>query len=121
MGPAPSAPATTVIGPGARFVGDLFGDGDVLVEGHLEGNIRVQSNVKVGPTGSVEGEVEARGVTVLGRVQGQILASERAELASSSTVQGSVQAPKILIAEGAQLDGNVAMSAKEAASKKSEG
>jgi cytoskeletal protein CcmA (bactofilin family) len=90
------------------------------VEGHLEGKIRVGSNVRVGLSGSVEGDVEARGVTVLGRVRGQILASERAELASSATLEGSVQAPKILIAEGAQLDGNVTMSSKEGPSQKSE-
>lgn len=120
-GPATGAQATTVIGSGARFVGDLFGDGDVVVEGHLEGKIRVSSNVKVGLTGSVEGDVEARGVMVLGRVRGQILASERAELASSATLEGGMQAPKVLIAEGAQLDGNVTMSSKDATPKKSEG
>ena len=109
----------TVIGSGARFVGDLFGNGDVLVDGHVEGKIRVGSNVKVGAAGNVEGDVEARSVTVLGRVRGQILASERAELASSAAVEGSVQAPKILIAEGAQLDGSVTMSSQDAASKKS--
>jgi cytoskeletal protein CcmA (bactofilin family) len=106
-----------VVGSGARFVGDLFGDGDVLVEGHLEGKIRVSNNVRVGLTGSVEGDVEARGVMVLGRVRGQILASERAELASSATLEGSVQAPKILIAEGAQLDGSVTMSSRDAPKK----
>lgn len=118
--PASGASTATVVGSGTRFVGDLLGDGDVLVEGHLEGRIRVESNVKVGLAGDVQGDVEARSVTVLGRVRGQILASERAELASSATVEGSVQAPKILIAEGAQLDGNVTMSSQGPAPRKSE-
>jgi cytoskeletal protein CcmA (bactofilin family) len=44
-------------------------------------------------------------------VRGQIIATERAELAATAVVHGSVQAPKIIIAEGAHLQGNVAMSA----------
>ncbi len=49
-----------------------------------------------------------------GRVHGQIRADERAELLASASVQGNVTAPKVVIAEGAQLQGNVAMSAAEA-------
>ena len=36
--------------------------------------------------------------------------NERAELLASASVQGNVNAPKVVIAEGAQLQGNVAMS-----------
>ena len=112
--PAPAAPAgpasATVLGPKTRFVGDVFGDEDVAVHGHLEGKIRVDRRVTIGPTGSVVGDVTARAVVVSGKVEGQILASERAELAASASVTGSVRAPKVVIAEGAQLQGDVGMS-----------
>lgn len=68
----------------------------------------------IGPSGDVEGDVFARSVVVLGKVRGQIVASEKAELAASAVVEGTVQAPKVVIAEGAQLQGNVAMSAGSA-------
>ncbi|HEY6928419.1 MAG TPA: polymer-forming cytoskeletal protein [Thermoanaerobaculia bacterium] len=102
---------STVVGPGARFVGDLSGDEDVTVAGRLEGKIRVAEDVKIIAGGEVEGEIEARSVFVGGAVKGQIVASERAELASTAVVEGSVQSPKIIIAEGAQLEGSVAMTA----------
>ncbi len=117
-----AAPPTTIIGPGVRFVGDLFGDEDVVVDGRFEGKIHVERKVRVGPSGDVEGDVAARDIVVGGKVRGQIVAVERAELTSSAVVHGSVQAPKIIIAEGAQLQGNVAMSAGGApASDQSEG
>jgi cytoskeletal protein CcmA (bactofilin family) len=46
---------------------------------------------------------------VAGRVEGQIVARERAELLASAEVKGSVQAPKVVIAEGARLEGSIAM------------
>lgn len=66
----------------------------------------------VGPEADVKGEVHAREVIVAGRIRGDVHASERAELKSSCTIEGSVQAPKIVIAEGARLEGTVAMSGK---------
>lgn len=69
----------------------------------------------IGGTGDVLGDVLARSVVVAGKVEGHIRALERAELLPSAAVTGSVQAPKVVIAEGAQLQGSVAMSPKDGA------
>lgn len=122
-GAARSLPSSsTVLGAGSRFVGDLTGDEDVVINGRLEGTIRVERRVTVGPEAHVEGNVRARQVVVSGRVHGEVVAGERAELTSSAVVEGSVQAPKIVIAEGARLEGSVATSAEgEKPGKGSEG
>ena len=101
----------TLIGSGVRIVGDLISDEDVLVEGQIEGKVRGERSVTIGPGGDLKGDVAAKSVVVGGKVRGQIVATERAELASTAVVHGGVQAPKIIIAEGAHLQGNVAMSA----------
>lgn len=120
---APAAPAATVVGPRARFVGELSGEDDVLVAGRIEGTVRVAERVTVGPGGDVEGDIHARAILVQGRVHGQIFAGERAELSATAVVEGGVEAPKIVIAEGARLEGNVAMAPRDdpGASRKSEG
>jgi cytoskeletal protein CcmA (bactofilin family) len=105
----------TVIGPQAVVVGEISGDEDLLVEGRLEGKVRTDRKVTIGGTGDVRGDVLARSVVVAGKVEGQILAQERAELLASAEVKGSIQAPKVVIAEGAKLQGNVAMSVPAAA------
>ncbi len=107
--PADGAAAATVIGPGARFVGEVSGDEDVLIQGRLEGNVTVSRRVTVASSGDVKGDLHGRAVVVGGRVVGEIRADERAELLASAAVQGNVRAPKIVIAEGAQLQGSVAM------------
>ena len=109
--PAPaSASSKTMIGSGSRVVGDLISDEEVLLEGQVEGKIHGERGIMVAAGGEVLGDVAARSVVVGGRVRGQIIAAERAELTSTAVVHGSVQAPKIIIAEGAHLQGNVAMS-----------
>ena len=105
----------TVIGSGSRVVGDLISDEEVLLEGQIEGKVRGERSVTVAAGGEVQGDLAARSVVVGGRVRGHIIAAERAELTSTAVVHGSVQAPKIIIAEGAHLQGNVAMSAEDAA------
>jgi cytoskeletal protein CcmA (bactofilin family) len=104
-------PSGTVIGPGARIVGDLSAEEDVMIAGRFEGKIHVGQDVRVIAGGEVEGEIEARSVVVSGSLRGEVVASQRAELTSSAVVEGSVRAPKIIIAEGAQLEGRVAMTA----------
>ena len=116
--PSPRAPAAvtrTVIGSGSRVVGELFADEEIVVEGRFEGKIHGERGVLVGQAGDVEGDVEGKSVVVSGKVRGQVAAGERAELTGTAVVEGGVQAPKIIIAEGAVLQGKVAMSAPASA------
>jgi len=92
-----------------RFVGDVTGDEDVVVNGRVEGKIRVDRKVVVSAGAEVEGDIQAKSVVVGGRVHGQVTASDRAELLSSGRVQGNVHAPRIVMAEGAQIQGRVLM------------
>jgi len=104
-----SSAAATVIGSRVRIVGDLSGDEDVLVNGRLEGKIRVDRKVVVSAGAEVEGDVQAKSVIIGGKVHGQVMASERAELLPSGRVQGNVHSPRIVMAEGAQIQGRVVM------------
>src|SRR5437762_2324909 len=104
-----SASAATVVGSRVKIVGDLSGDEDVLVNGRLEGKIRVDRKVVVSAGAEVEGDVQAKSVIIGGRVHGQVMASERAELLPSGRVQGNVHSPRIVMAEGAQIQGRVVM------------
>ena len=101
--------ARTVIGVGARFVGDLFAEEEVLVAGRLEGKVEASRRVEVAPEGEVEGDIEALAIYVAGRVHGKIRAGERTELAATAVVDGGIESPKIVIAEGALLTGTVGM------------
>lgn len=109
-----SIPPGTLIAAKSRFVGELSGEDDLVVQGRFEGNIRVSRSVTIAGSGELEGDVQAKSVTIAGKVHGHVRADERAELLASASVQGNVHAPRVIIAEGAQLQGSVAMSAAPA-------
>jgi cytoskeletal protein CcmA (bactofilin family) len=112
--------AETVIGPGVRIDGHLKSPSDVVIHGSVEGNFDVAGILVVGETGRVTGEVTARDVIVRGAVEGRIAAGERIELGPSGRVQGDLQAKAVSIAEGAYLQGKVAMSAPDSPSPRQE-
>lgn len=99
----------THIAPGTRIQGQVTGATELLVEGEVEGEIRVDAPVIVGADGVVQGPISAQVVRVGGRVFGEVHAVERVEVAPSGTLEGDIHSPRITIAEGAFFKGRVEM------------
>ena len=98
------------IGKSISVKGDVSGDEDTVIEGRVNGRVELKNHhLTVGPNGIVEGEISAKQVTVVGKVNGNISATERLELADSSQVSGDLISPRLLVQEGAQLNGNISM------------
>lgn len=115
-GPAPgpvASGAPCVIGSKTTFKGELTGDEDILIEGRVEGQVRISRDVRVGPTGVVKASIDAQSVVVSGEVNGDCSAVSRVEIQASGKLTGNIRAPKIVIAEGAQFKGNSDMSARK--------
>ncbi|HSB35709.1 MAG TPA: polymer-forming cytoskeletal protein, partial [Thermoanaerobaculia bacterium] len=74
-----------------------------------EGRVQVGKSFRVGPTGHVHGEVNARSVSIAGHVEGDVIAAERVEILPTGILEGNIRSPKIVIAEGAQFKGRVDM------------
>jgi len=107
-----SRPETsTVIARGTSIEGLLQGGQDLRIDGELSGEIRSSAEVRVGASGNIKAQIRARSIQVAGRVEGNLTADERIELMASAVVVGNLLAPKILIKEGANLQGSVDMSA----------
>ena len=53
--------------------------------------------------------LSAKSVVVLGEVSGTIQASERVRIGETGSVEGAVVAPRLVMADGAQLQGRVDM------------
>ena len=104
----------THIAPGSRIQGQLTGPTELLIEGEVEGEIRVDAAVMIGTEGLVQGPVTAQVVRIGGRLFGNVTASDRVEVAPSGSLEGDVAAPRIIIAEGAFFKGRVEMTGDKA-------
>lgn len=108
-GPAGERTRATYVAPGTLVRGELSGTTDVLIDGRVEGEVRLDATVVVGREGEVMGPVRGRTVRVGGRVRGRVEAADRVELLSSGSLEGDIAAPRIVIAEGAFFKGQVEM------------
>jgi cytoskeletal protein CcmA (bactofilin family) len=105
--------AVTRIAGGTRISGEVTGATELLVEGEVEGHVRVDSRVVVGQGGMVRGQISARSVVVAGTVDGNVRGSDRVEVGGSGKLQGDIAAPRVTIAEGAFFKGKVEMGGGE--------
>jgi len=98
------------IGKSISIKGDLTGNEDLVVEGKVEGKIDLPSNqLTIGANGSARAEVTAKSVVIVGRVSGNVSATERIEIQATGIVEGDVSAPRLIVAEGAVVNGSVSM------------
>ncbi|MBI3722540.1 polymer-forming cytoskeletal protein [bacterium] len=99
----------TVINADASFKGDFSSEGAMRIEGKVEGKINAKGKLTVGKGAQVTGEAVVAQAVVEGALKGNITASERVELAPSARVTGDIRAPRLVVGEGAVLQGNVAI------------
>ncbi|MCB1008851.1 MAG: polymer-forming cytoskeletal protein [Acidobacteria bacterium] len=105
----------TRIASGTRIEGKVGGSADLLVEGEVEGEVAVEATATVAPAGRVVGRVSAHVVVVAGVVEGDVEGRDRVELAATARMTGDVSAAKVVLAEGAFLQGSVEMRGRSAA------
>lgn len=115
--PPKSTSSTCVIGAKTVVKGEITGDEDVIVEGQIEGEIRISRDLRVGVGGLVKATVDAQSVIVSGEVVGDCSAAQRVEIQASGRLTGNIRAPRIVIAEGALFKGNSDMSPRKEDSK----
>ena len=100
------------IGKSIVIEGDLASSEDLTIAGRIEGDISVpEHSLTITPDARIRGNVEAKFVAVHGAVNGTITASEKVEVAETGSVDGDIHAPRMMIAEGATLRGQVGVKA----------
>jgi cytoskeletal protein CcmA (bactofilin family) len=121
-GPPPSARpgGNCLIGSKTTVKGEITGDEDILVEGVVEGQIRISRDLRVGPGGVVKANVEAQSVVVSGELVGDCQASQRVEIQATGRLTGNIRSPRVVIAEGATFKGNSDMSGRKDVVRKDE-
>ncbi|NJK79007.1 MAG: polymer-forming cytoskeletal protein [Chloroflexaceae bacterium] len=101
----------TVVGANTRFVGTLTSDGNMRIDGSVEGDIEVLGNLIIGETGRVIATVKAKNVHVSGAVKGEITATDKLEISPTGKVWGDIATAALQIDPGGLFRGQSTMSA----------
>src|SRR5712672_3657700 len=109
---APIEQAT--IGRTLVIKGELSGAEALYIDGRIEGKISLPDNrVTIGRNGSVQANIIAREVVVMGKVSGNIECSDRVDIRSEGTVTGDVSTVRISVEDGAVLKGGIEVRSSE--------
>ncbi len=94
----------SIISTGVRITGDIASDGEVHIDGIVEGDVRANS-VTVSPCGSVLGAVSGGTVRIEGTVDGQIT-GQSVSLAATARVKGDIAHDTLALEQGAHFEGH---------------
>jgi len=101
---------SSTIGRGTVIRGSIRGEGDLEVEGRVEGVLDIDGDIALQDSARVriqEGVLSGRAVSIRGAVSGSVLGSTSIVLESGARVVGDLSAPRIGIRPGGLLRGQV--------------
>jgi len=103
---APIEQAT--IGRTLVIKGELSGAEALYIDGRIEGKISLPDNrITIGRNGTVQANITAKEVVVMGKVSGNIDCSDRVDIRSEGSVTGDVSTVRISVEDGAVLKGGI--------------
>lgn len=105
----------TTIAAGTIVRGSIEGNGDLVVAGHVEGEIALSGEVTVESSGLVGASVRAARILVRGAVRGDLTAADSVVLEEGARVVGDVRGARIAVGRGALVRGYVETGGQPAA------
>ncbi|GJQ61649.1 MAG: hypothetical protein SCALA702_07020 [Melioribacteraceae bacterium] len=99
----------SILSTGVKIEGKISSEGNVRIDGSVIGSVVVNGNLTLGDKSVINGEIEARNITINGKLEGKISSSEKLVLEKNSAVTADVRAKILVIEEGALFEGRTNM------------
>ncbi|MFZ5391457.1 MAG: bactofilin family protein [Patescibacteria group bacterium] len=99
----------TIIGPSVNVEGSFTSQGNVRIEGSVNGSVATSGALSVGEQAHIAANIQATNAYIAGYVKGNIQIKDRLELAATSRIDGDIATKILIVTEGAQLTGKCQM------------
>lgn len=100
------AEEVSIISKGVKIDGNLYSDGNVRIDGSVNGNVTINGNLTIGETCEIDGETQAKNITMNGKVTGKMVTQEKLKLESKAYLKGDLITKYLIIEEGAFFEGS---------------
>ncbi len=98
------------VGHGTTLTGETQFQAMLRVDGHLIGTVSSDSGTLIiGTNGQVDANILVAAAMINGTVNGDIVATEKLQLGRTARVMGNIQSPRLIVEEGAILEGSCSM------------
>lgn len=102
------------LGKSVVIKGELSGSEDLTLCGQMEGSIKLPDHtLTIGSHASIKADISAKAVVITGAVAGNVIATDKVEIQSTGSVTGDVVSPRLVIANGGCINGQVKMQQSE--------
>jgi excisionase family DNA binding protein len=82
---------------------------NLRINGKFEGNLDTKGVLTIGPTANVTADIVGDSIIVEGKIRGKITAKVSLELQPSAVIDGDIYPTRLIVSEGAILNGNCRM------------
>ena len=96
---------------GTVLKGSIITQGDIRIEGTVQGKITCNAKLVIGEKGIVEGNVDARNAHISGKIKGEVVVRELLQLQKTGSIEGDLFTQKLAVEMGAEFTGNCSMGA----------
>ena len=97
------------INKGCKITGQLTADGDIRIDGLIEGEVICKGKIVIGPEGQITGPIICVNAEIFGNVQGDMKVSDTLTLRGSSKINGDIKTNSLIIEPGAIFNGACSM------------
>src|SRR5258705_4551686 len=95
------------LGPSLLVKGEISGAEDLLIDGSVEGVVRLsEGQLTIGPAARLSASITAGDVLVRGNVKGNVCAKGRIEIGNEASVTGDLRTRQVFIESGAWFKGD---------------
>ncbi|MBR9758292.1 MAG: polymer-forming cytoskeletal protein [Algicola sp.] len=98
-----------LISKGTKLIGDLTSEGDLRIDGTIEGNVNTPGKVVVGKTGYVNGTLNGTDAHFEGKFSGKLSVKGTLTLKATAFIEGEVEVGKLAVEPGATFNVTCAM------------
>jgi len=99
--------AETIIGPTLKVKGNFQGNGDIIIEGILDGSVKTDADIFIGEKAKITATLESQEAIINGLVQGSIKVKKYLAIGATAKINGDVQCEEISVEKGAVINGQL--------------
>lgn len=96
-----------VIGRSTRVRGRVSGEGNLRLEGAVDGDITIDGDLTIADGGRAASNVDAHAVTIGGELEGDVRAQGAVLIEAAGRVRGDISSDSVAIEEGAEYVGRL--------------
>lgn len=96
----------TVIGSESMFIGSFSGNGNMIINGIVEGDITVEGELNVSALGRVRAQITAAKCIIAGAITGKVTARHQVTIEPTAKAWCDIQTAELTVAPGATFKGS---------------